>query len=709
MDNPYKFVGEGIPYQRVSFCLPRWGDFYVRNEKRAGRTLPLQRADCPFCDMATGVTIPPGSIRRVQFGNEDYVVVSNNNPIVQGQWMLIPAPTDIAHPAHRLDLNSNDVRLALCLAQGKAPHVEKVPTVCYVNTLPGSGRSVAHLHINCVPACNVPRLPPVVVPWQICTAGACTISRLAGAPFYAIVVQGNDDEALAELVADLHQRMNEWQQPYNLLVYSDDLTSASVRVALVPRDAEYCEAADQRIGGLEFLTGVLIPGSARIGMMDTILRDRALSQATLKADAQLHLERRLRGAYDLPPAGSVVRARSDGGNRYKGLIEQNTILSQSIGRPPPKRSGKGPVFGVIDRECWSYKSVYPQRSFHDNRVNANVLVRITRASICQSDRRVLANEKSAEVRELALGHEGGGYVVDPGPWEKELAAGEKVVVLPHLSCGNCEQCHGYMSNLCPQMEHLGFHLHGNLATLMAFPYQCVLPVGADFPDDALPLVEPLACVLRALFRLRLGLRLLPPGDRTMTIFGGGPMGYLTALAVKRNWPTVGLTIVEPSASRRSVIDNLQDGFDVVEKMPRGRRSSITFVAASAYSATVAALDATDFGGTALLFSGINTGDRVRERCGSFSADELEHYHRSEVVLQHEADANHRINLIGSSGYILDDVTRSLSELRQHYEHQYKKLQTEQIDGLSPRVEALLSSRGVDDPAVAETLKVLIRI
>ena len=89
-----------------------------------------------------------------------------------------------------------------------------------------------------------------------------------------------------------------------------------------------------------------------------------------------------------------------------------------------------------------------------------------------------------------------------------------------------------------------------------------------------------------------------------------------------------------------------------------------------------------------------------------------------------AEANHRVRLIGSSGYILDDVKRSLAELRDHYANHYKKVQNAEIAGLTsrsvlhggkasrinhPAVEALLSNRGVDDPAVAETLKVLIRM
>src|SRR5262249_51748899 len=143
-------------------------------------------------------------------------------------------------------------------------------------------------------------------------------------------------------------------------------------------------------------------------------------------------------------------------------------------------------------------------------------------------------------------------------WASEITAGDKVVLLPHLSCGSCEACHRYMSNLCEHMKHLGFHLNGCLADLMAFPYQCVLPVGADFPDDAMPLIEPLSCVLRALFRIRLAIRRLDAQSEgggepkpCFTIFGAGPMGSLVALALRRNWKHIRIRMIDPSEIRRS--------------------------------------------------------------------------------------------------------------------------------------------------------------
>ncbi|HYI11290.1 MAG TPA: alcohol dehydrogenase catalytic domain-containing protein [Thermoanaerobaculia bacterium] len=732
----HKYVGTIRPYRRLGKGQG-WGDYYVHNEKRSGRKHPLHPGSCPFCGMAAG-----NAVRRLTFQGEQYLVIRNNNPIVEGQLLFTPAPKR----EHRLDVSANDVLLALSMARSgfsklrmrRAEDVvpagtAETPWACYVNAFPGTGRSVAHLHINCVPAHHVPLPPDAVAPWQIGTAkNGTAISRHAGVGFYALVVENDNEKALATTIADLHRRMNEWQQPYNLLVYP---AACGPRVVMVPRDSEYCEAADQRVAGLEFLTGILIPGTARLAVMDTTLRDRALAQATLGPGRQLTLERMLRGVYGLPEAGQVVQAQAVRGQKeFQPMVRPNTILSSPPKRPRKDTTGKKRVFGKIDPRFWVLpQQKTPKTSFHDRRVDANVLVRITRASICQSDRRVLAKKKHATLSGYALGHEGGGYIVDPGPWSAELAAGEKVVVLPHLSCGGCSDCQRYMSNLCGNMEHLGFHLHGSMANLMAFPYQCVLPAGPDFPDDALPLVEPLACVLRALFRIRIELRRLedaPAGSAlpkgAFTIYGAGPMGMLTALAVRRNWKTLPIRIVEPNASRRAIVERWP-GFEVVEKLPPGCSNAVTFVASSNFQAAMDAIRATDYGGTLLLFSGINTSEQ-EGKDPEFQAKDLELIHRREQsVLKDYDSGNGRIHLIGSSGYILDDVMRSIRELRLHYASHYRRVQNVRIEGLhgttarlepprettlrypGPAVETLLSPGGVNHPDVAQTLKVLIRL
>lgn len=181
-------------------------------------------------------------------------------------------------------------------------------------------------------------------------------------------------------------------------------------------------------------------------------------------------------------------------------------------------------------------------------------------------------------------------------------------------------------------------------------------------------------------------------------------------------------MVEPNSTRRDVVVNGKFADEVLETLPAGQQSAISFVASSNLQACIDAIESTEFGGTVMLFSGIN----ISEQLGVSTEYEL--IHRGErSVVQEDAFGYKRTRLIGSSGYILDDVKRSIVELEKYYQSHYSRVQNVEVPGLlsgtalyrepsrgdvrfpGKAVEALLSTDAVDDPYVAETLKVLIRL
>ena len=170
--------------------------------------------------------------------------------------------------------------------------------------------------------------------------------------------------------------------------------------------------------------------------------------------------------------------------------------------------------------------------------------------------------------------------------------------------------------------------------------------------------EPLACVLRALFRLRLSLRRLADisesrqRTNSFTVFGAGPMGCLAALAVRRNWSGMPIRMIEPNSIRRRIACARQFADQVLESMPPGEESAISFVASSNFRASIDAIESTEYGGTVMLFSGINT-DEQTGASPEYQGKNLEQIHRREQsVIQEDAFDYKRIRLIGSSGYIL---------------------------------------------------------
>ena len=162
------------------------------------------------------------------------------------------------------------------------------------------------------------------------------MSRLAGAPFYGVVVEGSSVEGVARTLTRLHGEMNRWEVPYNLIAYPVGAPGREgVRVVVVPRGEEYCESADQKLAGLEFLTGVLIPGPLRRDGMHAVLRGQAFEEASLGEGARLVFERRLRSVFGMPEAGAAVwpvAASSGvvGGPAYMPRLGANTVFAPKV-------------------------------------------------------------------------------------------------------------------------------------------------------------------------------------------------------------------------------------------------------------------------------------------------------------------------------------------------------------------------------------------
>ena len=751
-----KFKGDMIGY-RGKEDLYRWGSSFVVNEKRSHRSKPLNPASCELCHKATNPrsTKPMSALR---FGREEYIIVPNSNPIVEGQILIAPNPAyDSGLHRHRRDPTPTDFELAIRMAtsgfsnlnctdiarhrpvvklieQGNLEETYTQPYAVYISPLPGSGRSVEHLHINGVPARFVPLPNAEPASWQVCQDrdNGTIFSRLDGTNFYALVVEGKNPQEIGQTLARYHEAMNRWQLPYNFMVYPLNSKSKKgelhgVRIIVVPRDQEYCEAVDQKLAGLEFLTGILIPGPKRLKSMDATLRDSAFWEATLKSDHSLFLERRLRSLFGMPPVGVAVYAvEADSSpnqpKKYRAVVRPNTEFESS------------------DISSWCNLASVTEQPFNEMRLDQEILVRLKCVSICQSDRRVLLGNKASELDRnggLVLGHEGGGYVVDPGSWKAELQPGEKVVILPHLTDGECKACHSYMQNLCQNMKHIGFHLNGVLAELMSFPYQSVFKVGPDFPEDALPLVEPLACALHAIFRiinqvtnLTNSAATLPSSVNPFVIYGTGPMGCLVARLIKRFWPSIKVKMIEPNKVRRLMVRQNNIADDVVASLPEYEENRISLVASSSFKAALDAISAVQHGGTVILFSGINHKDIVGKEGQWYTwAVTLERIHRSELIVTLEDPLDKRYQLVGTSGYNFDDAKRAVEELRHHYQH-YVNVQNVVIHGLqankarflSPTqkelnlpnvVETILTPNGIDDEGhgelIAKTCKVLIKL
>lgn len=151
----------------------------------------------------------------------------------------------------------------------------------------------------------------------------------------------------------------------------------------------------------------------------------------------------------------------------------------------------------------------------------DVLVRIEACGICGTDLNILATPPAHEARpNTIIGHEGVGVVEAVGTGVDKVLPGDRVVIAPRLTCGECDYCRRGFNNQCINYRTIGTTIDGAFAPYTCVPQRALYKISpAVSRDDAL-FFEPLSCVMGALSRIR-----YQAGDNVV-IIGAGPMGLL---------------------------------------------------------------------------------------------------------------------------------------------------------------------------------------
>lgn len=160
-----------------------------------------------------------------------------------------------------------------------------------------------------------------------------------------------------------------------------------------------------------------------------------------------------------------------------------------------------------------------------------VVIKVHRCGICGSDLHMAEGHTYSFGDGEIPGHEVAGEVVAMGPGTSGnahgIVIGDRVSVLPFVTCGECTGCLTGDAMACPQFCMFGsFGTGGGYAEyLVTNPCWCVrLPRSLSFDDGAL--VEPLAVSLRAARASGIG-----TGDRVL-VMGAGAIGLSAAYWAK---------------------------------------------------------------------------------------------------------------------------------------------------------------------------------
>ena len=132
--------------------------------------------------------------------------------------------------------------------------------------------------------------------------------------------------------------------------------------------------------------------------------------------------------------------------------------------------------------------------------SAQVLLQIKRIGVCGSDIHVYHGLHPYTSYPVVQGHEVSGTVVEVGAQAHGLAPGDRVVIMPQVSCGACYPCRHGRYHICDQLKVMGFQTGGAAQEFFAVDAEMTLQVPQSISLDQAAMIEPIAVAVHALAR-----------------------------------------------------------------------------------------------------------------------------------------------------------------------------------------------------------------
>lgn len=176
----------------------------------------------------------------------------------------------------------------------------------------------------------------------------------------------------------------------------------------------------------------------------------------------------------------------------------------------------------------------------------DVLIKVAYAGICGSDLHIYKKGMFIQNIPETMGHEFSGTVIKTGSKVHSLQAGDRVTANPMVTCGNCIACRTGHLGSCETLGFIGEVRPGCFAEYIALPQEDVIKAPPDIDLKKLALAEPLAVALNICRQAKPA-----PTDKVL-IVGPGPIGLLTALALKNVCGLENPTILGRSPARLSI-------------------------------------------------------------------------------------------------------------------------------------------------------------
>ena len=173
----------------------------------------------------------------------------------------------------------------------------------------------------------------------------------------------------------------------------------------------------------------------------------------------------------------------------------------------------------------------------------DVLVRVGATSVCGSDTHGYTGHGGRRIPPLIMGHETCGRVTAVGPAVSNVAIGDRIFVLPMISCHRCPPCLAGAYDACTDRLVYGADLPGAFAEQIRIKARSAvqIPDAVSYLQGAL--IEQLSVVVKGIGRASIA-----AGD-SVAVVGAGPIGLLAVCLLNLHRPRH-LIVVEPNEERR---------------------------------------------------------------------------------------------------------------------------------------------------------------
>ena len=174
-----------------------------------------------------------------------------------------------------------------------------------------------------------------------------------------------------------------------------------------------------------------------------------------------------------------------------------------------------------------------------------VLLKVAAVGICGTDIHAFGGNEPFFSYPRILGHEASGIIADIGSKVSQWKVGQRVALIPYVSCGECDACRSGRTNCCEKISVIGVHEDGAFSEYLAAPARNILAIDDQVDDITAALIEPFAISAHAVRRAE-----IKAGDDVL-IVGAGPIGLGAAAIAAADGANV--AIADTSAERREHI------------------------------------------------------------------------------------------------------------------------------------------------------------